>query len=226
MKIKMISFDIFQTLVDVNVRIPQIWQGILGKSYTREDGIRGAQIILEHYPNSLYKALASDRFYTMREVYLDCAESALRQLRLPVEPETVVEHLLRQHSMAPIYEDVLECMKRLHTKYKIILSSDSNHTMVDGLLDQFIYDDIFISDDLRSYKGSTDGGFFRQVIERTGMNPEEILHIGDSRSDVLGANRAGAVSCWLNRDHHIWQHDIRPDYIIHGLMELTSILNV
>lgn len=226
MEIKVISFDIFQTLVDVNQRIPQIWQGILGEAYTREEGIRGARSVIEHYPDSLQKAITSDHFYTMHEVYLDCARNALKQTNHPVTAETVVEHLLLQHSMAPLFEDVLECMERLHKKYRIILSSDSNHTMVDGLLKNFIYDDLFISDDLRSYKESLNGSFFRQVVENIGVLPGEILHIGDSRSDVLGANRIGASSCWLNREHRTWRHEIRPDYEIHDLSELVTLLDL
>lgn len=226
MEIKVISFDIFQTLVDVNQRIPQIWQGILGEAYTREEGMRGARGILEHYPESLQKAITADRFYPMHEVYLDCVNHALQKTHLPVKAETVVEHLLYQHSLAPLYADVSECLERLHKKYRIILSSDSNHTMVDELLKNFVYDDLFISDDLRSYKESMDGGFFRQVIERIGVQPGEILHIGDSRSDVLGAYRIGVASCWLNREHRFWKHEIIPDYEIHALTELISLLDI
>ena len=226
MEIKVISFDIFQTLVDVNKRIPHIWQGILGEAYTGEDGMRGARGILEHYPSSLQKAITAERFYTMHEVYLDCANQVLMKTNLPVKAETVVEHLLYQHSMAPLYEDVAECMEQIHKKYRIILSSDSNHTMVDELLKNFIYDDLFISDDLKSYKESKDGGFFRQVVERLGVKAGEILHVGDSRSDVLGAYRIGVVSCWLNREQHFWKHEIKPDYEVHALSELVALLNI
>ena len=225
MNIKVLSFDIFQTLVDVNQRIPQIWKGILGDAYTSADGIRGARGILEHYPTSLQKAITSDRFYTMKEIYLDCADNAIKQASHSVTAETVVEHLLFQHSMAPLYEDVTECMKRLHKKYRIILSSDSNHIMVDGLLKNFIYDDLFISEDLKCYKENLDGGFFRQVVESIGILPGEMLHIGDSRSDILGARRIGVASCWINREHRLWRHEIQPEYEIHDLWELEALLN-
>jgi 2-haloalkanoic acid dehalogenase type II len=225
MDIKVISFDIFQTLVDVNQRIPQILQGILGEAYTDEQGMCGAQSILEHYSASMQKAISAGKFYTMQEVYLDCVNQALLSTGFPLKAETVVENLLYQHSRAPLYEDVLECMEQLHNKFRIVLSSDSNHIMVDGLLKNFIYDDLFILDDLKSYKESISGDFFRQVVERTGVQPGEILHVGDSRSDVLGAHRIGAVSCWLNREHRSWRHEIRPDYEIHSLLELILLLD-
>lgn len=226
MKIKVVSFDIFQTLVDVNKRIPQIWESILGDAYTKEEGMRGARAVLDCYPQSLSRALASDKFLTMQEVYMDCARNSLGKVNHTVTPEGIVEHLLLQHAMAPLYEDVKACMDRVHNKYRIILSSDSDHRMVDGLLPHFTFDEIFISDDLGCYKGSPDGRFFHQVMERIGVKPDEILHIGDSHSDVLGANRAGVRSCWLNRDKLIWKHETKPDYIISSLSELEAILEL
>lgn len=226
MKIKVISFDIFQTLVDVNQRIPQIWKGILGEAYTKEKGQRGAKAILDNYPHSLHKALHADRFYTMREVYLDCAQTVLDKIKLSVSPEVIVDNLILQHSKAPLYNDVKECIAKLQNKYRIILSSDSNHIMVNDLLRQLTYDELFISDDISSYKGSPDGGFFWQVIRRIGVKPDEILHIGDSSSDIIGANRAGVISCWINREKSIWTNEIKPDYTIESLSELTKVLQL
>ncbi len=226
MKIKVISFDIFQTLVDVNQRIPQIWKGILGEAYTVEEGQRGARAVLDNYPHSLHKALDAGRFSTMREVYLECASMALDQIKLSVSPEIVVDNLMIQHAKAPLYRDVKECMAKLQNRYHIILSSDSNHTMVNDLLKHFTYEEVFISDDLRSYKGSPDGSFFLQVIHRMGVKPDEILHIGDSGSDIIGAKRAGLISCWINREKSVWSHEISPDYTIESLSELTEILQL
>ncbi len=226
MKIKVISFDIFQTLVDVNQRIPHIWKGILGEAYTMEEGLRGSNAILMNYPASHHKALQANRFYSMREVYLDCAKTTLEEIKLSVSPEIIVDNLLIQHSKAPLYEDVKECLAKLQNKYRIILSSDSNHTMVDDLVRNLTYDELFISEDLGCYKGSPDGAFFRQVISRIGVRPDEILHVGDSGSDVMGAKWAGVISCWINRENSLWIHETRPDYIIESLSELTKLLQL
>jgi HAD superfamily hydrolase (TIGR01549 family) len=116
-------------------------------------------------------------------------------------------------------------MKMLKGKYRIILSSDSNHKMVDSLIKKFVYDELFISDDLGSYKASADGRFFGQVISRLGVKPSEILHIGDSISDIGGAHRAKIKSCWINRDKSVWKYDIKPDYIIKSLLDIDKLLS-
>ncbi len=51
MNYRIISFDIFQTLVDVNERIPEIWRGILKDCYTDEKAMQGAKAILSTLPN-------------------------------------------------------------------------------------------------------------------------------------------------------------------------------
>ena len=59
-------------------------------------------------------------------------------------------------------------------------------------------DGIFTSEDARSYK--PDSGLFRYALEKTGLLPEEVIHIGDSLScDVKGASGAGIKAVWLNR---------------------------
>ena len=45
-------------------------------------------------------------------------------------------------------------------------------------------------------------------------------------TDVAGANRAGAISAWLNRDHLPNQTDFEPDYEISALDELLPLLGV
>ena len=58
---------------------------------------------------------------------------------------------------------------------------------------------IFTSEDVCSYK--PDSGLFRYALEKTGLLPDEVIHIGDSLvSDVRGAGSAGIKAVWLNRD--------------------------
>jgi FMN hydrolase / 5-amino-6-(5-phospho-D-ribitylamino)uracil phosphatase len=62
------------------------------------------------------------------------------------------------------------------------------------------------------------------VLSRTNVKPEEILHVGDSFSDIAGANRAGIPTCWINRDSKEWNYEVNPDFIINSFYELLEIL--
>ncbi len=224
MNYKIISFDIFQTLVDVNERIPEIWRGILKDDYTDEKARQGAKAILRTFPNVYEQAVQAEPFKTMDEVYQECAHKAIENLAFKISPQDVVENLMDQHSKAPFYHEVLDCIAKLRPKYQIILSSDSNHLMVDDLICKIRYDKAFISDDLKSYKGDKSGKFFRTVLSQMDADPKEIIHIGDSSADILGAHRAGITSCWINRDNRKWSNPIKPDLIIQNFNELIDLL--
>nr|WP_319487632.1 HAD family hydrolase [uncultured Caproiciproducens sp.] len=224
MKYKVISFDIFQTLVDVNKRIPDIWQGILKDEYTDDKAIQGADAILSSYPAIYERAVHAEKFLAMEEVYTECAEKIVDKVNLNVLPQDVAYHLMYQHSKAPFYHEVLDCIKKLRKRYQIILSSDSSHLMVDELIGKIDPDSAFISDDLRSYKGDKNGKFFSCVLSHLDADPNEILHIGDSTADVFGAHKAGIPSCWINRDNRRWNSTIQPDYIIKDFNDLKDIL--
>jgi putative hydrolase of the HAD superfamily len=65
---------------------------------------------------------------------------------------------------------------------------------------------------------------FESAVTYLGMNPKEILFVGDSISmDVAGAQGIGMKSAWLNRDGKNLPTDINPDYELHSLEELLRI---
>lgn len=224
MSYEVISFDIFQTLVDVNRRIPEIWRGILKDRYTDEKAREGAEAVLGALPAVYENAVQSERFLTMAEVYRICAEEAAGRLNFYVSPDEVAYHLMLEHAWAPFYPEVPGCMAKLCSQYRIVLSSDSSHLMLDGLIDKVPYEKAFISDDLKSYKGGPRGKFFNSVLETLDVPAEKIIHIGDSAADILGAHRAGIASCWINRDGRPWRRETKPDFVIRNFCDLEKIL--
>lgn len=225
-EVTVLSFDIFQTLVDVNKRIPHIWKGILKENYTEELAYKEASTLMSNYAIVLHQILYHDSpFLTMKEAYLKSAILSQQQMDSLVEPELVVEQLLANHAKAPYYDDVWEILPKLKEKYRICLSSDSSHTMADSIIMRVQPEYAFISDDLECYKGQPDGIFFHKVAKKLQVAPENILHIGDSSSDVIGALGAGVRVVWLNRQGAKWKHMKVPDYEISSLRELPEILN-
>lgn len=57
---------------------------------------------------------------------------------------------------------------------------------------------VFTSEDAKSYKPRNE--IFELALSKTGLNAEDVLHIGDSlSSDVKGAYNAGIKPIWINR---------------------------
>jgi HAD superfamily hydrolase (TIGR01509 family) len=159
----------------------------------------------------------------MEEVYQSCAKDVVRLTGYNYNPNTIAYHLMLQHQYAPCYPEVREFLNNIKSKYRVIICSDSNHLMVDPLIDQFGIKEVFISEDLKCYKGDQKGRFFQKVLAKLNIAPDRILHIGDSSADVIGARKANIAACWLNRDHREWKNAIQPDLIIDDLDQLKSI---
>lgn len=72
-----------------------------------------------------------------------------------------------------------------------------------------------------------DAAVFGLAIEKLGVNPANVWHVGDSlRVDVAGAKAAGLTAVWLNRNRLPWKEgDPRPDYEIQSLTELAGLLS-
>ena len=51
-----------------------------------------------------------------------------------------------------------------------------------------------------------------------------IFHIGDMHADIVGANRVGITTCWLNREGKAWNLSIKPDYEVGSLRKAAALL--
>ena len=79
---------------------------------------------------------------------------------------------------------------------------------------------------------SGEEGFFKPdprlieaALRRMGTTKERALMVGDSLgSDILGAQRAGVDSCWLNPAGKACTLETEPDYTIKDLIEVKEIL--
>lgn len=57
---------------------------------------------------------------------------------------------------------------------------------------------VFTSEDAKSYKPRKE--LFELALESSGLNADEVVHIGDSlSSDIQGASSVGINAIWINR---------------------------
>ena len=135
------------------------------------------------------------------------------------------ELLGEQYIMEPGIEEVL---KNISADYKIyaasngMLTMQKNRLQLSGLKRYFT--DLYVSDDIGSAKPNI--RFFTESMKRAGLEPSDILMIGDRLvSDIAGARNAGIDSVWYNPYGLENETDIEADYEIKELHELAGILN-
>ena len=126
-------------------------------------------------------------------------------------------------------ENSFEIISSLKGKYKQYCITNGRKDVQKDRLElsglNKVFDGVFISDEIGYEKPSEK--FFDYVLKHISpCSKEEILVIGDSlTSDMKGANNADLKCCWYNPEGKPKPEDIRIDYEIKKLEEITKILS-
>jgi putative hydrolase of the HAD superfamily len=126
-----------------------------------------------------------------------------------------------------VYEETFRILDALKGNYQLLLltngSPDLQKTKLSITPELAPYfDHIVISGDFG--RGKPDPSIFEHALSRMSLKKDEVIMVGDNlMTDILGANRAGIKSVWINR-HQKEKNEVIPTYEIQHLEELFSIL--
>jgi len=127
-----------------------------------------------------------------------------------------------------VYEETFAVLDELKANYKLLLltngSPDLQQEKLDGMPDLIPYfDSIVISGNFGEGKPSSK--LFAHAMEQIGITAAEGIMVGDKlTTDILGANRIGMTSVWINRHGVVRDDEIIPSYEISSLSELPELL--
>lgn len=125
-------------------------------------------------------------------------------------------------------DGAVELLDYLAPKYDLYLASNGVAATQDSRLKSagigHYFKAIFISETTGHHK--PERAYFDYCFAHIpDFDPETALMIGDSlTSDILGGINAGLRTCWFNPLHKPRRPDIVPDYEVHALSELRSLL--
>jgi putative hydrolase of the HAD superfamily len=141
----------------------------------------------------------------------------------------LAEHFPEARKANPfVYEESFRVLEGLKGKYQLLLLTNGSPGLQNLKLEITseiapYFDHIIISGDFG--KGKPDVDIFLHALSKSGLSPEDVLMVGDNlMTDILGAERAGIRSVWLNREEKARHHSIIPTYEIQHLEELFPIL--
>lgn len=124
-----------------------------------------------------------------------------------------------------LYSDALPALRRFKQACTVLALSNGNADLrevgIDALFDHAVY-----ATDVGAAK--PDLAMFRTVLEITGLEPNQLLHIGDDPvADMRGAREAGMFTAWVNRGGARWPRDQKPpDAQVADLEELADALGL
>lgn len=127
-----------------------------------------------------------------------------------------------------VYDDTFETLDRLKGAYKLLLLTNGSPDLQWEKLNAVpqlatYFDHIVISGDFG--QGKPAPALFRYAMDLLGIRPEEGIMVGDKlTTDILGANRVGMPSVWINRHGVERTSDIEPRFEIRRLSEIPSVI--
>lgn len=222
--LNVITFDLDDTLWDV-------WPIILRAEARMQDWLT------EHYPRITdqysAKALREVGYRIAREqpeIAHDKTEMRLRGLRRVAEEQGYTPELAEAaykvfftaRNEVDLFPDVLPVIQALADQYTLGALSNGNADLSQTPLGPY-FDFHFNAIQVGAEK--PDPAMFQATLEHTGAAPERIVHIGDHHEhDILGAQKLGLRTIWVNRKGEEWAGARPADAEIRDLSELPAAL--
>ena len=217
-KIKVIIFDAYGTLFDVNSAAEKCKEKIGDKWESFANYWRTTQ--LEYtWLRSLMK-----RHKDFWQVTEDSLDKSL--LAFKIDPNMRSE-LLNLYKILNTFPEVKEVLKNLkEKKYKISILSNGTPDLLNGLVKsnnlEKMFDDIFSVEEVGIYK--PDAKVYDMPIKKYKVAKNEVAFLSANTWDVSGAGNFGFNSIWVNRNKNIFD---KLDYIPHNeINNLNGLLKL
>ena len=138
MKYKLVSFDMFQTLVDVESQKHEVMKAVFGESYTKDI----ADQLWEDANNYVYAYfhrfnIDKEDFKTILEVFTDCYSELFPKYGVKLDSHIGATILARKHNSALLYPETKSTFEKIKGKCRTCLISDSDEIMISDLLQKF-----------------------------------------------------------------------------------------
>ncbi|MCH2187921.1 HAD family hydrolase [Myxococcota bacterium] len=246
MTIRAVTFDLFDTLVDLFVETtPKAeWAGRvvpqsvvdLHARVTRHVSLEPVDF-LDHL-REVDRHFRASHYAEGREVSSDLRFGALVE-RLGIDSDPLREDLVLTHMGAlrgqvGLLTHHVDVVAELGRRVRIAVCSNFSHSqtalsvLAESQLDQYLHA-IVISEDVGIRKPRRE--IFEAALEAVGAAPEETLHVGDNlEADVRGASELGLRTAWITRriadpDRALADFEgPAPDWRIADLAELLEIV--
>jgi 2-haloalkanoic acid dehalogenase type II len=218
MPVRAVTFDAYGTLLrnEDLTTIPRRIVADHGLSVTADD-------VMRRWVELYHEAARLVPFRTLRQMEEQNVSRLLRQLGLATDPGPYVDLFFQVTTKAEPYPEALEVLNALGpVRAAIVSNADHEHVAAWPL--KWPVEFILTSEAAQAYKPSP--VIFRRALEQLGLEPHEVLHVGDSDiDDVGGARAAGMRVAWLNRNGRRPRPETpAPDHEIRDLRELLALL--
>ena len=147
---------------------------------------------------TMFQNSYGDTFETQRALEERSLEHTLAKFHSTANAKELSNLMFAHWVKPPIFEDSKEFFEKSPVPIYIVSNIDTDDINRAIEYHELKPAGVFTSEDARAYKPRKE--LFKLALDKTGLAPEEVIHIGDSiSSDVKGASALGIKTLWLNR---------------------------
>ncbi len=136
--------------------------------------------------------------------------------------EQAYEVFFSERQRVDLYEDSRPALEWLSRRFPVLSLSNGNADVHRVGLGEFFLGGVSAQD---FGVGKPDPRIFHAAAKAVGVQPHEVLHVGDDAAlDVLGGLAAGMQTVWVNRAGHAWSHEESPHASVTDMAQLCTLL--
>ena len=216
MKTKLVVFDAYGTLFDVNSaaekckdKIGDKWQGFANFWRTTQLEYTWLRSLIKRHKD----------FWQVTEDSLDKSMKAF-SIDLSMRNE-----LLNLYKVLSPFKEVPDVLKILKKKFKLAILSNGTPSLLNELVNSNnlndIFNDLFSIEQVGVYK--PDSKVYDIPINKYLIQRDEVVFLSANTWDVSGAGNYGYKAIWINRNNNIFDNlDYKPNFEIKDLYGLLD----
>lgn len=219
LKPKLMSFDVFGTLISVRDSSYDAFQRILAEAGAPHVDVRAFWEYWEHQNIAHYW----ESYRSYRAICELSLQEAFDHFHVNGSSR-LIEYYFDAFSRFFLYDDVTRTLDRLSRRYRLAVVSNIDDDLLSATPLQREFDLVCTAQRARGYK--PDGTLFRYLIAHAGCGIEEILHSGQSQfTDLVGGKPLGLTIAWINRRQVPLDASVpRPDFIFPDIQSLAGLV--
>jgi 2-haloacid dehalogenase len=218
---KMMSFDVFGTLISVRDSSYGAFESILADTGARHLDVKA---FWEHWE---HRNIA--HYWEPYRSYRDICELSLAETFAHFEvagDSRLIDRYFEAFPRFLLYDDVVRTLDRLSVRYRLAVVSNIDDDLLALTPLQRNFDLVCTAQRAKGYK--PDGTLFRYLIDKSGVGKHEILHSGQSQfTDLVGGKPLGLTIAWINRRGVALDPSVpRPDFIFPDVESLGGLVEL
>lgn len=228
-RIKLLIFDVGDTLIDIFSLAQSVDKKLLKKLYNVELTNTGLAEIMDRISLELVKK----RYYPLPNMFTKILlQTVLKTTDISEKDVQRYDHEWYKTNWKEVklFPDAISVLKVLRKKYFLATLSNTHdtvlHTKILRNTKVHPHFHVHFDSDMMGFRKPHPKAFLR-VLKHFTVEPSETVMIGDlPLADILGANRLGINTVLLNRRKlpYSLRGSIKPDFEINSLRQLSSVL--